>query len=68
MTEEQVENIRNFAAGNRELKIPIGLGLSNVIERLGLVYGERAEFHIASEIDWGTAMDILIKTELKEGE
>lgn len=60
MTEEQVENIRAFAAGDKERLQEIGLGMRSVIERLALVYGNTAKLHVISDEDWGTTMDIFI--------
>lgn len=60
MTAGQVERIRAFAAGEKEYGDEIGLGLRNVMERLSLVYGDRARLHVTSEEGWGTTMDIFI--------
>lgn len=63
MSGQQVERILAFAAGDREMGDQIGLGLRNVIERLMLVYGNRARFHVTSDENWGTTMDIFIPWE-----
>lgn len=75
MGQEQVEEICSYAKGCRhmdsknetgEKRERVGLGVKNVIERLVFTYGERAEFHITSEKDWGTTVDILIRENEEE--
>ena len=60
MSAGQVERILAFAAGEKRFGEEIGLGLRNVIERLALVYGDQARFHVTSDEGWGTTMDIFI--------
>ena len=38
----------------------IGVGLSNLIERLRLLYGDRAQLHVTSQLGWGTSIVLVL--------
>lgn len=57
---EQVQRLLHPQPDVSEHRKGHGIGIANIMERLEILYGDMAEFHIHSELDKGTEMEILI--------